>query len=43
MKKLAVLRHKDILNEAVGEYFRKGNFVRIYPASGSDAYDSYFT
>jgi len=26
----------------LGEYLRKGNFVRVYPAQGSDHYDHYF-
>ena len=28
--------------EAVGEYCRRGNYVRIYPSKNSQMYDSYF-
>lgn len=42
-RRLCSIKHKDILKETLAEYQRKGNFVRIYPAKGSDAYDQYFT
>ena len=35
-------RNKDILRESLHEYFRKGNFLRIYPSVNSDIYDKYF-
>jgi len=42
LKKLAMVRNRDILKEITSEYERKGNFVRILPARGSDIYDKYF-
>lgn len=41
-KKLSMLKHKEILRETLVEYSRRGNFIRIYPAKGSDCYDPYF-
>ena len=41
-KKLCGLRFKEVLRETLSEYQRRGNFVRIYPAKGSDVYDIYF-
>jgi hypothetical protein len=32
LKKLAMVRNRDILKEITSEYERKGNFVRILPA-----------
>ena len=31
------------LRESLAEYERRGNFVRIYPAPGTDMYDCFFT
>ena len=42
IKRLACVKHKDILRETLAEYHRKGNFVRIFPAKGSDNYDMFF-
>ena len=39
MKKLATLKHRDILKDTLCEYNRKGNFVRIFPTKGSEYYD----
>ena len=39
---LITLKHKEVLREAISEYERKGNFVRIYPAQGTSKYDKYF-
>jgi hypothetical protein len=30
------------VREAITEYLRKGNFLRIYPAKNSDIYDCFF-
>ena len=30
------------LRESLAEYERRGNFVRIYPAPGTDMYDCFF-
>ena len=42
MKKAAGLRFKEYIREAVAEYQRRGNFIRIYQAKNSDIYDQYF-
>ena len=39
MKKAAGLRYKEHIQEAVGEYQRRGHFIRIYPAKNSGIYD----
>ena len=38
-KRIASMKHKDILRETISEYSRRGNFVRVYPAKGTDIYD----
>lgn len=43
LRKLCTVKHKEILRESLAEYTRKGNFIRIYPAKGSENYDVYFT
>lgn len=42
LKKMAKTKYKELLRETVAEYNRKGRFLRIYPAYGSDIYDKYF-
>lgn len=42
MIKIAKLKHKDLIKETIYEYERKGNFVRIFPAPGSNEYEKYF-
>lgn len=42
IKKLCGLKYKEVLRETIQEYQRKGNFIRIYPAKGTDCYDVYF-
>lgn len=42
MKQLAWLRHWDILKESISEYQRRGNFIWIFPAKGSNSYHKYF-
>ena len=39
---MARTKYKELLRETVAEYNRKGNYVRVYPASGADIYDKYF-
>ena len=39
LRKLAGTKYKEILREVLSENTRRGNFVRIYPAKGSDHYD----
>ena len=42
LKTMARTKYKEILRETISEYNRKGNFVRIYPAAGSNHYDRFF-
>lgn len=42
LKRLCQLKNRDILKETLTEYSRRGNFIRIYPAKGTDCYDIYF-
>lgn len=42
LKRLCTIKHKDILRETLQEYQRRGNFIRIYPAKGTDCYDVYY-
>jgi len=37
------MKFKDILFETMEEHSRRGNYVWIYPAQGSDIYDKYFS
>jgi hypothetical protein len=39
---LITLKHKEVLRESIAEYGRRGNFVRIFPAQGTNKYDKYF-
>ena len=36
-------RNYDIFKETFEEYSRRGNYIRIYPAYGTDIYNKYFT
>jgi hypothetical protein len=40
--RLASVKNKDILRDTLNEHQRRGNFVRVYPAKGTDCYDHYF-
>jgi hypothetical protein len=42
LQKTCVYKYKEIIAETLAENNRKGSFVRIYPAKGSDAYDTFF-
>ena len=42
LKKLAMIKHKEVLRETLLELLRKGSYVCIYPARGSEVYDQYF-
>jgi len=42
LRRIARVKNKEILREIVGEYERRGNFVRIYPAPGAEIYEKYF-
>lgn len=42
MKKMATLRHREVLKETLQEFQRKGNYVCVYPAQGSNIYDQFF-
>ena len=43
LKKLSIVKNKKILRESLLELQRKGNYVCIYPARGSENYDRFFT
>jgi hypothetical protein len=42
MRKAASLRYKEYIRETLVEGQKKANFIRIYPARGSDIYDNFF-
>lgn len=42
MKRACNLKYREYIRETLAEYQRRGNFVRIYPAKGSDMYDNLF-
>ena len=42
IKKLIPLKFKETLKNTLEENSRRGNFIRIYPAKGTDIYDKYF-
>jgi hypothetical protein len=42
MKKAANCRYREYIRETLAEYQRRGNFIRIYPAKGSDMFDNLF-
>lgn len=42
MRKAASLRYKDYIRETLLEGTKKANFVRIYPAKGTEIYDTFF-
>jgi hypothetical protein len=42
LKKALNCRYREYIKETLAEYQRRGNYVRIYPAKGSDMYDSFF-
>ena len=39
LKRLSMLKHKDILKDTLQEFQRKGHYLCIYPAKGSQIYD----
>jgi hypothetical protein len=36
MKKALNVKYREYIREAVAEYQRRGNYIRIYPAKNSD-------
>lgn len=42
IKKLIPLKFKEMLKQTLEEDSRRNNFIRIYPAKGTDVYDKYF-
>jgi hypothetical protein len=42
LRQTALLKYREIITDTLGEYSRKGNFVRIYPAKNSYRYDQFF-
>lgn len=43
MKKLCMVKYRDIISETVTEYNRSGEFVRIFPCRGSKQYEKFFS
>jgi uncharacterized protein (UPF0210 family) len=43
IKKLCMVKYRDIIHETVQEYNRSGEFVRIFPSRGSKMYEKYFS
>jgi len=43
MRRAASIRYREYIRETLAENSKKNYFVRIYPAKGSDIYDSYFS
>ncbi len=39
----AAIKHKLFIKETLEEFSRMGEFVRIYPARGTDNFDRYFS
>ena len=42
LKKAANLKYKEYVKETIIENTKRGNFLRIYPARGSEMYDNFF-
>lgn len=42
VKGIIPLKLKEVLRDALEENSKRGNFIRIYPAKGTDVYDKYF-
>jgi hypothetical protein len=42
LKKAANLKYKEYIKETILENQRRGYYLRIYPARGSDMYDPFF-
>jgi hypothetical protein len=42
IKKIIPMKFKEVLKTALEENSRCGNFIRIYPAEGTNIYDKYF-
>jgi transcriptional/translational regulatory protein YebC/TACO1 len=42
IRSACMLKHREVIYEAMAEYQRKGNFVRIYPSRQSHIYDQFF-
>ena len=43
MRRAVNCRYRELVRETLGEYQRRGNYIRIYPAKGCDMYDGYFS
>jgi len=42
LKKAANLKYKEYVKETILENTKRGNFLRMYPARGSEMYDNFF-
>lgn len=43
MRKLCLIKYRDIIHETVTEFNRSGEFVRIFPCRGSKPYEKFFS
>ena len=43
MKRALNSKYREYIRETCAEYQRRGNYIRIYPAKGSDMYDHFFS
>lgn len=42
LRAACMVKYRDIIQETMSEYTRKGSFVRIYPSKNSYLYDQFF-
>lgn len=42
LKRASNCKYREYIRETLAEYQRRGNYIRIFPAKGSDMYDSLF-
>jgi len=42
LKRATNCKYREYIRETLAEYQRRGNYIRIFPAKGSDMYDQLF-
>lgn len=42
LKRASNCKYREYIRETLAEYQRRGNYIRIFPAKGSDMYDPLF-
>jgi hypothetical protein len=43
LRRLTMIKYRDLIQETVQEFNRCGEFVRIFPSRGSKQYEKYFS